>query len=769
MSRVCHFDTLNAFCGSCLRCSPSAASQAITTYIRTHARRCEDEQDAPLLVKHTLSGTLADDDLAPALYSLAGGAQATVAPSGNRRTNFRKGTTVWYLSRTAGASCPFARAGIRVCDYTEDGKRGENIAAPARERRRDRDHTGRITQCGEKRKRLTRSCVDKAEDEESSADEKRAPKVKIMLRLKPTVAILSNGACPVPRSPTLNASRAPLSGASSSPDSSEDDSLAADSSSENDDDEAALPMASVDALQSVFPAPFESAHDLNLGIHRRLPSMPFSAMSLPPDSEDEEERHVGITGRRRSISADLSFSDFDETDEDVGWFDDQDDSADEADDEAKSRTGPLSLSPTEHVSPSLDAVARHLDKWEAMDNRVGELASTPIEPRTAMPWVKHEDLNTSWTWGRHEVSSPSSFWGEVDDSSAFDIKQEPEDMFSSLELPPDIPLDLEDVPGSAASCGPLPISKMRTANRQRRNSTWHTAELVNTDELHVADFDDLPKLSLSLSSVKSPMATAVPSPTHVTPPASLSILTCSWKDSVPSLSSSLSSSVAGSSYNSFGVSSGSDSIGEPMSSLVSRPPMPKQFSQSTIRTTRIEPQTPWEYGLVSPADVDADFQTYFSMDELKFSPENLSVPDLMESDLEVFHEAHMSSDPAELDAMSEFLSIPTMRGLELDFDMLNTGSLDQFTVDPEIYATLALGDDASAEGLASHDAMDVERPCASLIVAAAPEPITSTPALSQPEVDSKLRRSTRLASQSIPKTPTTTKGPRHRSRAQSSR
>ena len=46
--------------------SASAASQAITTYLRSHARRCESEQDAPLLLKHTLSGSPADDDLAPA-------------------------------------------------------------------------------------------------------------------------------------------------------------------------------------------------------------------------------------------------------------------------------------------------------------------------------------------------------------------------------------------------------------------------------------------------------------------------------------------------------------------------------------------------------------------------------------------------------------------------------------------------------------------------------------------------------------------------------
>ena len=54
--------------------SVSAASQAITTYIRNHIRRCEEEQDHPLLLRHVLSGTASDDDLLPALHSRAGGA-----------------------------------------------------------------------------------------------------------------------------------------------------------------------------------------------------------------------------------------------------------------------------------------------------------------------------------------------------------------------------------------------------------------------------------------------------------------------------------------------------------------------------------------------------------------------------------------------------------------------------------------------------------------------------------------------------------------------
>ena len=115
--------------------SVSAASQAITTYIRNHMTRCEAQQDHPLLLRHVPSGTLADDDLVPALYSRRGGAANPIKSSpkdpgcngknvaqiaqgtlgGERLTNFGRDTMVWYLSKAAGVSCPFACAGIRLC------------------------------------------------------------------------------------------------------------------------------------------------------------------------------------------------------------------------------------------------------------------------------------------------------------------------------------------------------------------------------------------------------------------------------------------------------------------------------------------------------------------------------------------------------------------------------------------------------------------------------------------------------------------------------
>ena len=91
------------------------------------------QQDYPLLLRHVLSGTASDDDLVPALHSRSGGAHCPLPQGEQRITNFRRGTVVWYLSRAAGVPCPFARAGIRLCDYTENGKVGLS-ATPGKEK-----------------------------------------------------------------------------------------------------------------------------------------------------------------------------------------------------------------------------------------------------------------------------------------------------------------------------------------------------------------------------------------------------------------------------------------------------------------------------------------------------------------------------------------------------------------------------------------------------------------------------------------------------------
>lgn len=190
----------------------SAASQAITTYIRNHLSRCEAQQDHPLLLRHTLSGTPADDDLLPALHSRVGGAPLQRQPPSSidstlniptgRHTNFRRGTIVWYLSKASGVSCPFTRAGILLSNYSSTSS--SNPKPRIREK------------CGDKRKRLitrhsrgaerqspspapssspvdsgyaespSASSEEEEEEEDGEEDEQRErpPKVKLTLRLR---------------------------------------------------------------------------------------------------------------------------------------------------------------------------------------------------------------------------------------------------------------------------------------------------------------------------------------------------------------------------------------------------------------------------------------------------------------------------------------------------------------------------------------------------------------------------------------------------------
>lgn len=160
--------------------NPSAAAQAITSFIRTHLQRCEDEDDFPLLFRLVLQGSTKDDDLAPALYSRSGGnvtskEKMTQDENGNlveRATCFRRGTTVWYLSPAAGAPNPFARAGIALRDYADvSAITGAECRKPDmdqnRKRKRDRP------------RRHASSSID--EDDEG----RKPQKIKLTLRLRP--------------------------------------------------------------------------------------------------------------------------------------------------------------------------------------------------------------------------------------------------------------------------------------------------------------------------------------------------------------------------------------------------------------------------------------------------------------------------------------------------------------------------------------------------------------------------------------------------------
>ncbi|KAI5123300.1 hypothetical protein M0805_009321 [Coniferiporia weirii] len=184
----------------------SAAAQAITFFIRSHLQRCETEQDFPLLLRHVLSGTPRDDALAPALYSRSGGNVNNKDRSykdengkevyAERLTCFRRGTTVWYLSKAAGAPCPFARSGIALRDFADvssitgaESRKGTSNcgrdAEGGRGLKRKRERAGL-------RRRATSGEASRCEGDEESADEfaeeRKPPKIKLTLRLRPCLS-----------------------------------------------------------------------------------------------------------------------------------------------------------------------------------------------------------------------------------------------------------------------------------------------------------------------------------------------------------------------------------------------------------------------------------------------------------------------------------------------------------------------------------------------------------------------------------------------------
>lgn len=146
-----------------------------------------------------LSGTPKDDALAPALYSRSGGNISKQQKDENgkdvveRKTAFRRGTTVWYLSKAAGAPCPFARCGIALRDFSEvsaitgaesrkgsgAGKRNDVSGESSRglKRKREREGLRRRTTIG--------TAVTPYADEEEEVEGRKPPKIKLTLRLRP--------------------------------------------------------------------------------------------------------------------------------------------------------------------------------------------------------------------------------------------------------------------------------------------------------------------------------------------------------------------------------------------------------------------------------------------------------------------------------------------------------------------------------------------------------------------------------------------------------
>ncbi|EIN07548.1 hypothetical protein PUNSTDRAFT_144171 [Punctularia strigosozonata HHB-11173 SS5] len=442
----------------------SAASQAITTFIRAHMHRCDVEQDHPLLLRHVLSGTPSDDDLLPALHSRSGGAHCNPPTGDNRLTNFRKGTMVWYLSKAAGAPCPFSRAGIRLCDYGENGKVGY-MPTTDREKKRERDRARRAANRGLKRKRLPRACADKGAASDSGSDaEKPPPKVKLTLRLKPSLIRASlSPSTPSPSSvsPTASATRSrEIVDLSKMSDSDSDSDDSDDSADVSEDDSVSMspvveshPVPDVPMDQRPSPAypsvratsmpPYTVSSDgrcLSFALppsveapvvlpFRRSASVTHSDASPPPDSDDEvpaDGHDWDSAGARRYSSAEEPpFSDDEDMDADWAFDADEDEEFGESDIETHWEDSPAPQSPPS--AADLDDVVVKQEPsdpsaWATMDERSKVVEIVMQAAAGGLSSVKTEDFDT-WDWKQYRTQSPTWL---MDDDDAAHVKEEDE-------------------------------------------------------------------------------------------------------------------------------------------------------------------------------------------------------------------------------------------------------------------------------------------------------------------------------------------------------
>ncbi|KAI0049694.1 hypothetical protein FA95DRAFT_1594385 [Auriscalpium vulgare] len=489
----------------------SAAGQAITTYIRNHMQRCQDQHDQPLLLRHVLSGTPSDDDLVPALHSRSGGAHCALPSGDNRTTNFRKGTMVWYLSRAAGAPCPFSRSSIRLCDYTENGKLGGTIMDP-RERKRERDRKRRQEQqCGQKRKRLSRACADGSseleEDDSTSESEQRPPKVKLTLRLKPSPPASS----PSPSTQESSFADAEIIDLSKGDDSDADDSMSVDSDSSDDDSVASPPpshfFTSSAPDNSYFRMPSPSSFASGDPRLRRSPSTSQSEASPPPDtddSDDDEPFNTSISHLRRHSTEHAPVAPWEDDEDEIDWDNEDDDADDESGDSTSHAPGGSTAGLEDTVlvkQEDGDSIGGLLEAWEDHDTNLAVMevvtraAAEALDPQPSK--VKREDPD-SWDLG---ASGAPSIPDLEDDP--LQIKEEDDDIVPPLItafLPPFDTVDPEVVCGSpltplSAWSPDSEIGEPRwTSLRRPSELLWKDAEILGPDsilpqELEEGDWD----------------------------------------------------------------------------------------------------------------------------------------------------------------------------------------------------------------------------------------------------------------------------------------
>ncbi|TFK83938.1 hypothetical protein K466DRAFT_497500 [Polyporus arcularius HHB13444] len=484
----------------------SAAGQAITTFIRNHLARCDAQQDQSLLLRQTMSGTISDDDLVPALHSRIGGAHCTLPEGENRLTNFRRGTAVWYLSKAAGLPCPFSRSGIRLCDYNENGKVGLPIN-PGRERRRERDRQRTTAQpeegAGQKRKRLLRSCADKlpgSVSDSSDEEDKRPPKVKLTLRLRPSLASSPSA--------STSGSVASYSCASGShpqdldpvddysdedSDESDSDSMSVDSDGEDSPlSEPSSPRrASTTALIPNVPlsdlSPPPSRLSPSLVASRRSPSVPYSVFSgsPPPESDEEDDFHHDMLRRRRLSQGRLRTPlDDDESAWEDDFFGDLD-----ADTETQWES-PGPRSPSIQVD---DVVIKQeptdvrglLDAWDDIESRATDLKVLDIVAQAAALERQAEQLASddfsSWAWPSAQLGGPAHIKQEEEETDPFFLEHDPTPPPEALS--PIAPYDPCESP--VEEC-PLHLSKPAPSFELQ----WRDVEILGPDSVEPRDLED---------------------------------------------------------------------------------------------------------------------------------------------------------------------------------------------------------------------------------------------------------------------------------------
>lgn len=369
--------------------------------------------------------------------------------SGSRLTNFRKGTAVWYLSRATGVPCPFARAGIRLCDYVSvDSQKDDQKLSTRKRRLQERDNEVEV--CGQKRKRPLRGCVAAKKGKDSS-DEERPPKVKLTLRLKPL--LIKSTSTSTPPTPTIIVpskahNTTTLSAASSSvtdfskEDSDfydcDEDSMPLDSSSEEDDESPhsqsdqpnkpwkenarsgdeepwslpPYPRRSISipcytpSVESAYFSTYNLPPSKYRDPFRRSPSLAVSVATPPPESEDElDDFHVTMKNMRRFQT--------EEEEEDLGWEADLDSEGDEEtifeSPGPRSPSAPLPL--TAHVKEEPRDVQGMLEAWEGFDTSIaekntelflektglGNVESTAVKVETPDPWGWEDGVTSAWS------------------------------------------------------------------------------------------------------------------------------------------------------------------------------------------------------------------------------------------------------------------------------------------------------------------------------------------------------------------------------------